>query len=82
MWCQKATGIMVLDRLWLNCGDLEMRWIIIVNMTFHKWWERQGLGLLADEHDFNFILFVVFISPHCYGFLSETFTTGEGKEEV
>lgn len=24
---------MVLDRLWLNYGDLEMRWVIIVNMT-------------------------------------------------
>lgn len=43
---------------------------------------RQGSGLLANEHGFNFILFVVFVSPQFYGFLSETFTTGEGKEEV
>ena len=61
MWCQQSTEIMVLDRKWLNYGDLEMRWVIFVSMTFQKWPERRSMNLLAYHHGFNFIC--------CFNFL-------------
>ena len=45
-----------------NHGDLEVNWVIFVNTTFQKWWET-SLGLLADEHNFTFIVFALIFSP-------------------
>lgn len=41
------------------------------------------MSLLADEHGFNFILFLVLVSSSILLFsMSETFTSEAGKEEV
>lgn len=55
MRCKQSTGIMVLDRVWLNYGYLEMRGAMFINRTFQKCPERQGMSLLADENGFNFV---------------------------
>lgn len=41
MWCQEATEIRVLDRLWLNYGDLESEY------DFSQMVRKTGVGSIS-----------------------------------